>query len=452
MRQDRNSDGAPLKKAKTTHEAGRPMESAAGAVAEAAASWRAKCISRWNLREVPSAWCEGNPQLAAHYEKLSRANDTTWKRYHKRRLLFEKKRKNSEEDYHDDFNANLRKLATKRLEDHLSTPGGRVLVPHVVVILEDSICDDIEPRSYEFEGVIFSPFALPRAVRLKHKYHNRGRLSWVEFFVDWAFQLTSFDGVSVGDEVQQRLAEQFPKGISGRFQHCGNDGSGFEDLCGARLLDPPETHDIADIGSVWSPVYDLQKDNLSPTTVRRLRSWLFGSACQATKQLVSDWDLLVLLFASCGSDVRSGPLRGRVGYSWEASFAGETHVRKILKAEGCDSKGQDCGSEESDTEDSDSEGGGPSVSWLEHAARTATGALRPIDSYFEPYDLLEAKAIWGRKVLDARITYRLRNFFDEDAGEDFDEDSEECKAPWIIWETAETGGAALSGTLAFSME
>lgn len=72
------------------------------------------------------------------------------------------------------------------------------------------------------------------------------------------------------------------------------------------------------------------------------------------------------------------------------------------------------------------------MSWLEHAARSAAGALRPVDAYYEPYDLLEAKAECGRMVLDARMERGL--------DEDEDEGSAERVAPWIVWEEAEKGG------------
>ena len=91
----------------------------------------------------------------------------------------------------------------------------------------------------------------------------------------------------------------------------------------------------------------------------------------------------MLIFASCGSDATRGALiGGHTGYTW-LDFEDKARVRVLLKKEGCDWD-----------EGKDAEERGLSVSWLEYAARTAAGALRPADANFEPYDLLEVKAEW----------------------------------------------------------
>lgn len=85
-----------------------------------------------------------------------------------------------------------------------------------------------------------------------------------------------------GDEVQQRLAKQFLEDITGpgvRFRHArprGEIKGGFEDLCSTELIDPPTVHDLDGV-NLWTAIFGIEKDNLNATTVRRFRSWLFGS-------------------------------------------------------------------------------------------------------------------------------------------------------------------------------
>ena len=93
------------------------------------------------------------------------------------------------------------------------------------------------------------------------------------------------------------------------------------------------------------------------------------------------------------------------------------------------------------------------MSWLEHAARAAAGALRPVDAYYEPYNLLEAKAEWGRAVLAARhlaardlsempLVYPACRMHEEGqaGGSQTDAESPEHDAPWMVWDQAERGG------------
>ena len=106
--------------------------------------------------------------------------------------------------------------------------------------------------------------------------------------------------------------------------------AGFEDLCSTSVLDPPYVPGLGD-ANINLFALDEKKDNLNPSTVRRFRCWLFGSTCPACKQLLSDWNLLVLVFASCGSDVTKGALCGsQNGYSWPMG-GNHARVREVLQ-------------------------------------------------------------------------------------------------------------------------
>lgn len=359
---------------------------AAAAAAQEQQSWRSKCIERWELKEIPAAWYKDSVALKDYYEKLSLGQDETWKRYYEFRQKScgdsEDIIEDEDEDDPYDENGGLQKKANQHLKSSAASsgPGGLLLAVHTCCTLLDTCwndCDDL--RSCSFKGVVFSPFALPRAIRMKHRYHNRSRYYSVEYFCCWSFQLVRFDGVAFGDEIQQRLAKKFPGDISGPsvlFQH-ETPTAGFEDLCSTSLLDPPNVHGL-DNNDLWDAIYDIQKENLNPTTTRRFRSWLFGSACLACREMLGDWGLLALLFAACGSDAASGPLTGDVGYTWPGWRNG-SKTREVLKQEGCDWDEEE----------------GLRVSWLEHASRSAAGALRPIDAYYEPYDLLASQFACG---------------------------------------------------------
>ena len=115
---------------------------------------------------------------------------------------------------------------------------------------------------------MFSPFALPRVILLQHNHHNRARYSSAEHLCSWSFQLVRFDGVAGGDEVQQRLAKQFPEGITGlgvHFRHSqprGDVKGGFEDLCSTEFIEPPTVHDLGG-ANLWTAIFGIEKDNLN---------------------------------------------------------------------------------------------------------------------------------------------------------------------------------------------
>ena len=102
----------------------------------------------------------------------------------------------------------------------------------------------------------------------------------------------------------------------------------------------------------------LENINVRNFTLKSIRTWLF--AATASVSVLSDFDLLKLLFASCGS-AEFHTICGDVRYSWDPSS--DKKKEEILANKHIDAE---------------------SVSWLEYQARRASRALRPLDQYYKP--------------------------------------------------------------------
>ena len=234
-----------------------------------------------------------------------------------------------------------------------------------------------------------------------------------------------FDGKGPGDETQQRLAKRYPKGWHFEDLPGGiffND-DGEEELCSNCYVDPPS---VKEQYEDWQPIENIQTCNLTPSCLRRIRGWIFGSA-SLSMALLDNFALLRLVFASCGT-ADFGSILGHTGHSWP-SFRNRQQAFDALVADGVLA------------EDSDPYESIKGVGWLEYQARLITGALRPQDLYYEPYDIMGAKTAWAEVV--------LRNLADGSDGEDEDEDEDEDdednvmgairEAPFTLWEKAEKG-------------
>jgi hypothetical protein len=300
--------------------------------------------------------------------------------------------------------------------------GARLLGAHSKVALSESCWEDADDlRSATYHGLCFSPFALPRAMEIEHRYHQRARMNSIEFNTTWDFKLVAFDG-NPGDGVQQRLAKLYPDGLSGdnvKFMHDGEAELhehevefGMEVLCSNGYTDPPEGGQ-----DFWVEVEDIECANVNPTTVRRIRSWLFGSAARSMA-LLDDYGLLRLVFATAGS-AGFNTACGSIGYSWPRSDQ-RREVAEQLRSEGLGGAAEWV-----------SAGGG--LTWLEYQARLAAMALRPQDKYYEPYDLLGAKAEWGRLYLQHQGAdeeeEEWEDVDDEDDGDDEEQEEEDEDAP-----------------------
>jgi hypothetical protein len=236
----------------------------------------------------------------------------------------------------------------------------------------------------------------------------------------------------------------------------------WRQLATSRFLQPPPTGCDALDRACSMEVQDTWTDGLSPAAVREIRGALFPGA-PAGDALPSDWALLRLLLTALGAlDVLTPNRRGYLmdlGHSWcararaarcqlrrvpppptrvrstrvrcaarpqplllvpssrtptlpllpAAAAAAALTVPLLLGAARCRRRRRSPTSadlqrmrDDGTLGPGDDEDGVEDVGWLEHAARGAAGARRPVDAHYAPYDVAKGKAEWGENMLDVR--------------------------------------------------
>ena len=310
--------------------------------------WRQKCIDAFDLQPLPERWVSKDEHLG----KLSEATDEVWKKYYEYRikhLPIEEKKAGSDDLRLSDEPSNEGVLACIKLELDCEVHAVKREMPTTETkdaanlrstLLEtfskthtsqecDCAWDDGDnPRSADYFALVFSPFALPRALRLTHEYYNRAKYSSTEFRVEWTYKLMSF-GYSEEDD--------------------------FKEICSNCFVDPS------------SPMEKIKIKNLTKGLIDRLREWIFGLA-EETSLVLDDFYFSRLLFATCGSS-GFNTSKGDIGYTWMAGNTPE--LQKLKKEHGDDFF---------------------MVNWLENRVRTICGALRPLDKHFVPYERSEEAA------------------------------------------------------------
>jgi len=276
-----------------------------------------------------------------------------------------------------------------------------------------------ELRTASYRSVVFSSYQIAQAIEFSHRYHKRVGYSRMEYSVWWAFSLVRFDGEGPGDAIQQRLAKNYPKGgfILPDDEYNGEDQSEY--LCSNCCLDPPSEEK-----GRWQYVENQDFHNLTPSTVTRIREWLYGTPHFKSRNVIlSDLDLMRLVFASMGSP-KLDVLYGDVGHTWATTPEHPATVH--LQEAGYLEKEWDHYTH---------------VSWLEYAVRVGTQSLRPIDMYYAPYDQKAAKGEWGSIVLNEYDQMDAgadgeRQYY----GDDEDDDRALQKQPWLIWDREKERG------------
>jgi hypothetical protein len=405
--------------------------SASGQKEEDPTDWRRKCIEKFHLQELPES-CEDSKLIS-----LSKSDDSTWKRYYEFRSLLQKEGKESDDDEDPEGDIGLlrefRNLM-KGVADEISCPWWK---KHVMQTILDSSWDDDDLRTVEVQATIFSPVAIPHALRFQHRHHNRSRLSSVEFYCYWHFQLLRFDGkpiqsksdaqVSIGDYITLDHAKTFFKdldhyGLKGSQSYLADDQ--MEVLCNNGLLECPNVQG-PNGDNIWTAVEDIDVHNFTPTTVNRMRRWLriadpsvFGRKAGRRKPpllLLNDFEFLRLLFASVGGEddfVTTKTGGSSPGYTWRPDSDFFRHYDLTEHV---------------------------STNWLDYQARLVSGALRPFDIYYQPYDPWKDKAEWGRRLLDEWDCGETEEELKKLGLLEEDETMEDiANAPkWVLWERAE---------------
>lgn len=189
-------------------------------------------------------------------------------------------------------------------------------------------CNELQSATYK--AIVFSPYAIPHAIELQHRYHRRARWSTMEFYATWAYSLKTYDnGVSSSNEMMQ--------------------------LCSNCYEDEELRADT------------IELDGLTTSTVDRMREHLFGTL--SSKSYLDDFSFMKLIFASMATP-NFETVEGEIGHGWFP----DSKVSKQIVAEGI----------------FPSEDEIKGIQWLEYEVRRVTNALRPIDKYYEPPKIQDA--------------------------------------------------------------
>jgi hypothetical protein len=314
--------------------------------------WRTKCIEEFKLEPVPVTWSD----------QVARGSEKAWKNYfeyRKKQVKVETNKGSDDDDDDDDDDEDEDDLVQETMmewrgkleevefesfpdqEDNPEQPGK--WQTHIRV--ENLVHEYDEMRSAEFHGHVYSPYALPHAINLEHRYHRRPRHSTMEFWVVWGYKLLDFE------EAQE--------------QETGD----FTTICSNCYEDEELRADVIDVS------------HLNQNTVDRLRRFLFGAVEESKPVCCDDFSFLRLLFGSMGTFGDDGSyetlMGGWIGYSWTIP---SDSLREKMIREG--TIGEDVYSFE--------------ISWLEHRMRQVAGALRPIDVYYTAPTIKDAPGFCDR--------------------------------------------------------
>ncbi|CAB9514661.1 expressed unknown protein [Seminavis robusta] len=298
---------------------------------EEAVSWMSKCVAEFKLNPIPTAWkCE-----------VPSSSETQWKRYYYYRK--EKEQTFLEEtsvDRGGDDEAVkdlLAKWHSKLRKEVLQCLGKDMCEKWLATISAKDLCweDADELRSATFEANVWSPFAMPHAIKLQHRYHHRARSRSVEFYATWAHSLLDFAELGKVD---------------------------WEELCSNCYEDEELRMDVIDT------------ENLTRETVDGLRRFLHGTddGEKLDRELFCNHDFMLLLFASMGTIDYETIYCGDIGYAWRPPFMDEEFCKAMVDAEVFEAAHYIQGLE--DLSD---------VSWLDYGIREASGELGPMHNYYK---------------------------------------------------------------------
>eukprot|EP00550_Attheya_septentrionalis_P005447 CAMPEP_0198298156 /NCGR_PEP_ID=MMETSP1449-20131203/39851_1 /TAXON_ID=420275 /ORGANISM="Attheya septentrionalis, Strain CCMP2084" /LENGTH=380 /DNA_ID=CAMNT_0043999345 /DNA_START=105 /DNA_END=1247 /DNA_ORIENTATION=+ len=317
-------------------------------------SWRLQSIQRFGLRPVPPAWASA----------VAGGTEEAWKKYYKYRCQTEgikeeeggddnmdKEEQGDDDD--DDYDWGDEDYGSKELMEEWKKKLGYMKY-------EAKDCgwqwtpkfgyltwDDNEIRSAEYYCHVWSPFAIPHAIALEHRYHRRPRYSTMEFYTVWSYRLVDFEEEDDDDDDDDDEAKKYTELCSNCFE------------------------DEAMRASV------IQTSNLNMKTVHKLRRFLYGSVnAESKKTTCSDLGFLLLLFGSMGTvDLGEDPKHGWLGYDWSP----DEELRKKLFD---DKVPEDGDLEEGDPPESIDNYYPSGCSWLRHRVLEITDNLGPIFKHY----------------------------------------------------------------------
>jgi hypothetical protein len=131
--------------------------------------WREKCIERFALQPLPQEWASNKTLI-----ELSKSNDRTWKKYHDYRVeIYGGDKEEDEEDDDDceDGDDGLEKRGNDELGKVAAEVGFVPWAQHTKLSIIDTCWEDMDDlRSGTCLSSVFSPFVLPRAMTVSHRY------------------------------------------------------------------------------------------------------------------------------------------------------------------------------------------------------------------------------------------------------------------------------------------
>ena len=327
----------------------------AGVTADAdTGSWRVKCIDKFGLRPLPNDAAIGS--------------EDAWKRYYEFRSREEAGSASDEEnsEFLEEWKGGMAERTSKYLAEN------QVKWHWTPMLGGDLVWEDYDHlRTAEYYSTVWSPYAIPHAIALMHRYHNRVRMHSVEFHTFWAYSFVDCEDEST------------------------IDGEGYRKICSNHFEDEELRADV------------IKFQTLNASTCEKLRKFLYGAQCQEVT--CSDMDFWLLLFGSMGtidSDLEEDPKGGQLGYVWQPYR--DSKMRKFL---------YDLKAVEGDEEDEDEEGGpdGPfdeyypsGCSWLKHRVMEISDNLGAVTKHYK------------HPTIEDAIGYRSEEYGDDDEEEEWE--------------------------------
>ena len=304
-----------------------------GVALDAGMSWRDKSIKQFGLLDLPDGW----------KDSVARGTEDAWKKYYEYRIKAEGKQNKYEEDngffskWTSDMNDRIRTLMAPNCTWHWKPQLGHI---------EWEDCDSL--RSGNYSANVWSPYAIPHAVELNHRYHSRARIDTFEFFTTWSYRLIDF-------EKEETIKNKE-----------------FQELCSNCYEDEELRADVID------------DEHLNEKTCSLLRNFLFGSDSEHSKSITcSDMNFWLLVFGSMGTtdpDFGGDAMDGGVGYHWQTR-----DVRKKLYDLKAGPEGED-----SDPNGKYEDYYPDGCSWLKYKVLKITNNLGPITKHYEPPTIKDA--------------------------------------------------------------
>jgi hypothetical protein len=201
--------------------------------------------------------------------------------------------------------------------------------------------DNDKLRSADYYAHVWSPFAIPHAIKLYHSWYGKVGWSYSELSTDYNYELVDFED---SDDVI----------AAGKYV----------ELCSFN-------NDV------------IKTSNLNKTTLTKLRKFLYGVNTKKIKQQTcSDKDFLLLLFGSMGTTderLEDDEKRCCLGWTWVPWKDSDDMTKKLfdLKAPADD--------DENGVPPTSLEKYSPrACSWLRYAILKASDSLGPVSKHYKP--------------------------------------------------------------------